>query len=87
MSTWLRLFVLLFFILTVAYVLLWFRAQMRERSRLKAEHAKTNNPMDERDYVNTELEKYNRGLKPKLLLVVYLFPILVAAFLMYLANS
>lgn len=87
MMGWLRIFVVLFFILTIAYVLLWFRSQARERARLKAKHAQTDNPENVRDYLDVEMEKYNRGLKPKLLLGVYLFPILVSAFLMYLANS
>ena len=81
MMGWMRLFVMLFFVLTIAYVLLWFRAQAREKARLKAEHAEEKSTENERDFLSQGLEKYNRGLKPKLLLGVYLFPILVSAFL------
>lgn len=87
MIGWLRFLVLLFVVLTIAYVVLWFKAQSRERARLKAKHAASKSDLDEQDFVNVGLEKYNRGLKPKLLLGVYFFPILVSAFLMYLANS
>ena len=87
MIGWLRLFVLMFVVLTIAYVVLWFKAQSREKTRLKAQHAKQHDNQDEDDYVSTGLDKYNRGFKPKLLLAVYFFPILITAFLIYLANS
>ena len=87
MMGWLRVFVLLFVVLTIAYVVLWFRAQARAKARLKAHYAESDKRENERDYVATGLEKFNRGLKPKLLLVVYFFPIIITAFLIYLANS
>lgn len=87
MLGWLRLFVLMFVVLTIAYVVLWFKAQSREKTRLKARYAKEQDRQDEDEYVSTGLNKFNRGLKPKLLLAVYFFPILITAFLIYLANS
>jgi len=83
---WLRVLVLLFAALTIAYVAVWFKAQKRQRAKLKAEYVKSKNAMTEKDFVSVGLEKYNRGLKPKLLLFVYAVPFVVALFLLYLAN-
>jgi len=83
---WLRILIFLFVALTIAYVMVWFRAQRREKARLKSNYAKSEKSLTERDYVAVELEKYNRGLKPKMLLFVYIVPFILSLFLLYLAN-
>lgn len=83
---WLRILVLLFAALTLAYVALWFRAQRRQKIRLKADYIKTQSEMSEKEFVAAEMERFNRGLKPKMLLIVYILPFALALFLLYLAN-
>ena len=83
---WLRVLVLLFVALTIAYVALWFKAQRRQKTRLRAEHAQSNSDLNEDDFIEVGLERYNRGLKPKMLLLVYILPFALALFLLYLAN-
>lgn len=84
---WLRILVLLFVALTVAYVALWFKAQRRERTKLKAEYAQENFKVSEKEFVAREMEEYNRGLKPKMLLAVYILPFALTLFLLYLVNT
>ncbi|MEP6343029.1 MAG: hypothetical protein ABJ275_06910 [Maricaulaceae bacterium] len=83
---WLRILILLFVALTIAYVALWFKAQRRQRTRLKAQHLQNKNDVSEKEYITTEMERFNRGLKPKMLLLVYILPFALVLFLLYLAN-
>ena len=84
---WIRILVLLFVALSVAYVVLWFKAQKRERARIKADYHKSNQKVSETEYAATELEKFNSGLKPKMLLFVYIIPFALAFALLFVANT
>ena len=82
---WLRILVLLFVALTIAYVALWFKAQRRQRTKLKAQYEQDSSQVSEKEFMAAEMERFNRGLKPKMLLGVYMLPFALTLFLLYLS--
>lgn len=87
MFGWFRVVAILTLILTIAYAILWFRAQWRERSRAKSEFVDYKGELDEKDFISKEVEHYNRSFKPKLLLGVYGIPLVIMMVLIYFANN
>ncbi len=86
MIIWVRNIVLILFVLTIIYVTLSTVSRMRQRQKLKisyeADHAET--PKEE--FIAKGMKKYERSLKPKLFIGVYLFPLAVILILGYLAQ-
>jgi len=86
MIPWIRNIVLIFFVLTIIYLVLSSISRMRQRQKLKtdydAEHAET----PEEEFIAKGMQKYERSLKPKLFIGVYLFPLAVIILLGYLAQ-
>lgn len=81
-----RNIVLILFVLTVIYLTLSTVSRLRQRRKLltdyTAEHAAT--PKEE--FIAKGMQKYERSLKPKLFVGVYLFPLAVIILLGYLAQ-
>ena len=86
MIIWVRNIVIILFILTAIYLALSTVSRMRQRQKLKLDYkaAKTETPQD--DYMAKGMQKYERSLKPKLFVGVYLFPLAVILLLGYLAQ-
>jgi len=86
MIVWVRNIVLILFVLTVIYLTLSTVSRLRQRRKLltdyTAEHAAT--PKEE--FIAKGMQKYERSLKPKLFVGVYLFPLAVIILLGYLAQ-
>jgi len=86
MIIWVRNIVLILFVLTVIYLTLSTVSRLRQRRKLltdyTAEHAAT--PKEE--FIAKGMQKYERSLKPKLFVGVYLFPLAVIILLGYLAQ-
>lgn len=78
--------VILFLILTVIYGILTMTHRSKERTRLKAQYALEPSELSEVDYVALGMDRYNRSLKAKLLLGVYLFPLAAFGVLVYFAH-
>ena len=87
MIIWVRNIVLILFVLTLIYLALSTVSRLRHRRKLiadyKTEHAKA--PEDE--FIAKGIAKYERSLKPKLFMGVYLFPLAVISLLIYLAQT
>ncbi|MEE9454826.1 MAG: hypothetical protein V3V13_10650 [Paracoccaceae bacterium] len=86
MIAWLSRIILIFLILTLIYVVLLFANRWKMRQILKAEHAAADKPGDQRSYIAKGLQKYEASVKPKLLLSVFVVPIVVIGVLLYLAH-
>lgn len=86
MIIWVRNIVLILFVLTIIYLVLSSVSRMRQRQKLRidydAEHAET----PEEEFIAKGMQKYERSLKPKLFIGVYLFPLAVIILLGYLAQ-
>ncbi|SNY40671.1 hypothetical protein SAMN06297129_0759 [Pseudooceanicola antarcticus] len=82
----LRLALVAFVLLTIAYgiVSLWSR-QMRRR-KLRKEWEAEGRPGDRRDYVEKGLDEYDDSFRRKLILLIYIVPVLVVAFIVYAVN-
>ena len=86
MIIWVRYIVIILFILTLIYLALSSVSRFRHRRKLltdyKAAHAET----AQEDFMAKGMQKYERSMKPKLFIGVYLFPLAVIILLGYLAQ-
>lgn len=85
MIGWIRNAVIIFAILTVVYAVLTTLARIRQKDRLKNAFLEEKTTENKQVFVEKGMEKYNRSLRAKLFLFVYLIPFAVFALLMYLA--
>ncbi len=83
---WIRWAVILFLLLTVIYGILTFTNRSKAKDRIKADYANSGTALTEKEYVDVGMGKYNRSLRAKLLLGVYLFPFAVFGLLIYFAH-
>lgn len=85
-----RNIVIVFLLLTIVYAILSFTARMRHRSQLAAEY-KTQSEIkqiteDKETYIARGMKRYGRSYKPKLILGVYVIPMIIIGVLLYLAQ-
>lgn len=81
-----RLLFIGFIVLTVIYVCLSFYSRAVRKGKLEAEWDE--NPTDEprETYVDRGLEEYDGSLRRKLILGVYVVPVLLVSLIIYLTN-
>ena len=87
MIGWIRNMVLVFFVLSIVYVALTFISRLRQRDRLKAEFNKEAPEVTKDEFMETGMARYNRSLRAKLVLSVYLIPLAAFGLLMFLALN
>lgn len=83
-----RLVVFGFLALSVVYLSLAFYSRSVRREKL--EKAYDANPVEgvtRDEYVSKGIAEYNSGIRPKLLLLVYVVPTVVVGAIIYLTNS
>lgn len=86
MIIWVRNIVLILFVLTIIYVTLSTLSRIRRRRQLNLDY-KTSKPETSKDeFMSKGMRKYERSLRPKLFIFVYLFPLAVMLLLIYLAQ-
>ena len=86
MIIWLRNIVLILFVLTIIYVALSTLSRLRQSRKLKLDYKSTNTETPQEEFIAKGMQKYERSLKPKLFIGVYLFPLAVILVLGYLAQ-
>ena len=77
---------ILFVILTVVYIALTLLNRFKERNRLAADYSETATDLAKDDFIAKGMKRYNRSLKAKLFLGVYLIPVAIGGFLVYLGS-
>jgi len=82
----LRVFLVLFVLLSALYLALSARQRCRERHRLEAKFDAEGLKADREDYIKQGLEDFSHSLRYRLILGVYVVPILVVAALIYVMN-
>ena len=91
MIIWIRNIVVILFILTIIYVITSLTSRFKYRSKLKTEFeasdTKIEKSISESDFIAKGMHGYEKSLRPKLFIGVYLVPFLIMALLMYLANK
>lgn len=83
---WIRWAVILFLLLTVIYAVMTFTNRAKAKDRLKARYAEEGSALSEKEFVDVGMGKYNRSLRAKLVLGVYLFPLAIFGLLIYFAH-
>ena len=81
-----RLIVFGFLILTVIYVCLFFYSRSVRKSKLREWYQDSDKSMDEDTFVDEGLKEYDTSIRPKLLLGVYIVPIVTICVIIYLTN-
>ena len=83
-----RLVVFGFLALSVVYLSLsWFSRSVRREKLEKAWDEEQPDGIARDDYVASGIREYNEGLRPKLLLLVYVVPTVLIASIVYFTNS
>jgi len=83
-----RLVVFGFLLLSVIYLSLsWFTRSLRRESLENEWDEDQPEGISRDDYVAAGIKDYNDGLRPKLLLLVYVIPTVLVATIVYLTNS
>ena len=86
MIIWVRNIVFILFILTAIYIALSSLSRLRHRKKLKLDYKAANAESPQEEFIAKGMQKYERSLKPKLFIGVYLFPLAVIILLGYLAQ-
>ncbi len=81
-----HMLLVLFVALTVIYVSLSFYSRARRRDRLEAEWDKGGISTPREAFVKDGLKVYDRSLRRKLILGVYIGPVCLVALIIYLVN-
>jgi hypothetical protein len=86
MIGFIRLVVMGFVALTVVYVCLSFYSRAVRRSKLRKKWYDGKQLVDRDTFVQRGLERYDGSIRRKLILGVYLVPMVVVAVIIYLTN-
>ena len=81
-----RLIVMLFVALTVIYVSLSFYSRSVRKSKLKKKWHDGKQLVDRDTFVQRGLERYDGSIRRKLILMVYVVPLVVIGVIIYLTN-
>ena len=86
MLAFLRLVVFGFLILSVIYVVVSFWSRSVRRRKLEQEWNDTGRPGDKDTYVTQGMAQYDRSLRRKLILLIYVVPVAVVSVIIYVTN-
>lgn len=81
-----RLTVIGFVVLTVVYFCLSIYSRSVRRSKLRAEFDAAGKSGDREAFVQEGLQEYDQSLRRKLILGVYVVPVVVVSIIIYLTN-
>lgn len=81
-----RLLLILFVVLTVIYVSLSLYSRSERRDKLEREWDEEIGEGDREAFIREGLQEYDRSLRRKLILGVYVVPILLIGTIIYLTN-
>lgn len=81
-----RLLVIAFVVLTVVYICLSLYSRAVRKDKLRAEWDENGGPGDRDSFVQNGLEAYDGSLRRKLILGVYVVPILIVTAIIYFTN-
>lgn len=81
-----RLVVVGFIFLTIVYVILSIWSRSVRRRKLAAWWEEEGRPGERDDYVEKGLAEYDRSLRRKLILGVYIIPVFIVSVIIYVTN-
>jgi len=83
---WLLRVGIIFTVLTVIYIIMTISGRLKHRRRLEKKFKEEGSELSKEDFMEAGMKKYNRSLKAKLVLGVYLIPIVIFSGMIYLAR-
>jgi len=86
MVAFLRLVVFGFLILSVIYVIVSFWSRSVRRRKLEQEWNDSGRPGDKETYVTEGMAQYDRSLRRKLIMLIYVVPVVVVGTIIYVTN-
>lgn len=86
MFAFFRLFFVLMIVLTVVYVAVSIYSRMARRAKLKARWQEKGLTGDREAFIQRGLHQYDRSIRRKLILLVYIIPLGAIALLVYATN-
>lgn len=86
MMAFLRLVVFGFLILSVIYVIVSFWSRAVRRRKLENDWIETGRPGDKETYIETGMAQYGQSLRRKLILLIYVVPVVVIGTIIYVTN-
>ncbi|SLN55389.1 hypothetical protein PSM7751_02720 [Pseudooceanicola marinus] len=81
-----RLALVAFVVMTLAYVVISIWSRQVRRRKLKRAWEEEGRPGDRADYVERGLDDYDDSLRRKLILLIYILPVVIVGFIIYLVN-
>ncbi|WP_299673383.1 hypothetical protein [uncultured Roseobacter sp.] len=81
-----RMLFIAFIVLTIIYVCLSFYSRAVRRGKLEAEWDAAQGPGDRESFVRAGLQDYDGSLRRKLILGVYVIPMIAIGLLIYFTN-
>lgn len=86
MLPWIRNLVIIFALLSIIYVLLSVTSNIRQRRKLKSQYHGEGEIETQTEFVERGLREYNRSIRPKMLLGIYIIPFIIMITLIWLAQ-
>ena len=81
-----RLLILLFFALSIIYIIVSIRSRQIRKRKLRSEWREKGQVGAEEDFLREGLADYDSSLRKKLILLVYIVPLAVIAYIVYAVN-
>ncbi|MGI3163949.1 hypothetical protein [Pseudooceanicola sp. 200-1SW] len=81
-----RLALVAFVVMTVAYVVISIWSRQVRRRKLIRDWEEEGRPGERSDYVERGLDDYDDSLRRKLILLIYILPVVIVGFIIYLVN-
>jgi uncharacterized ion transporter superfamily protein YfcC len=81
-----RLLMLLFFALSIIYIIISIRSRQIRKRKLRSEWREKGQVGAEEDFLREGLADYDSSLRKKLILLVYVVPLAVIAYIVYAVN-
>lgn len=86
MISFLRMLVPLLILLTIIYAVASIRARFKAKERLEQEWEEQGSKGDRDAFVDEGLDAYSESFRRKILLAIYVVPLLLIALMVYLTN-
>ncbi|MGV6848777.1 MAG: hypothetical protein ACWA5A_10400 [Marinibacterium sp.] len=86
MIAFLRMLIPLMIVLTIVYVGISIYSRARRKARLAQEWDHGPKDVDREAFIDTGLEHYSQSFRRRLILLVYILPLVLIAVMVYLTN-
>ncbi|MEM8728278.1 MAG: hypothetical protein AAGF79_00045 [Pseudomonadota bacterium] len=86
MIAFLKMLIPLLILLSIVYIVASLRGRARAKARLKEDWDEAGHSGDREDFVDDGLDAYSSSFRRRVLLAIYIVPLLLIGLMVYLAN-